>query len=75
MTPGETSVVFEPLRFRRLEVKNRVLRSSLAGRFNTYDGTGTPTHVNWDLKFARGGVGAIISSNAPVQPRGLIVPN
>src|SRR5207248_9821123 len=28
-----------------------------------------------DLKFARGGVGAIISSNAPVHPRGLIVPS
>ena len=70
-----TSVIFEPLRLRTLEVKNRVFRSSLAGRFNNYDGTGTRTHVNWDLKFARGGVGAIISSNAPVHPRGLIVPN
>jgi 2,4-dienoyl-CoA reductase-like NADH-dependent reductase (Old Yellow Enzyme family) len=70
-----TSVVFEPLRFRTLEVKNRVFRSSLAGRFNNYDGTGTQVHVNWDLKFARGGVGGIISSNAPVHPRGLIVPN
>ena len=58
-----------------LEVKNRVFRSSLAGRFNNYDGTGTQAHINWDLKFARGGVGAIISSNAPVHPRGLIVPN
>jgi 2,4-dienoyl-CoA reductase-like NADH-dependent reductase (Old Yellow Enzyme family) len=67
--------VFDPLRFRRLEVKNRVFRSSLAGRFNNYDGTGTQIHMNWDLKFARGGVGAIISSNAPVHPRGLIVPN
>jgi 2,4-dienoyl-CoA reductase-like NADH-dependent reductase (Old Yellow Enzyme family) len=70
-----TSAVFEPLRFRTLELKNRVLRSSLAGRFNDYDGMGSPIHVNWDLKFARGGVGAIISSNAPVHPRGLIVPN
>jgi 2,4-dienoyl-CoA reductase-like NADH-dependent reductase (Old Yellow Enzyme family) len=68
-------VIFEPLRFRTLEVKNRVFRSSLAGRFNNYDGSGTRTHVNWDLKFARGGVGTIISSNAPVHPRGLIVPN
>jgi 2,4-dienoyl-CoA reductase-like NADH-dependent reductase (Old Yellow Enzyme family) len=68
-------IALEPLRFRTLEVKNRVFRSSLAGRFNNYDGTGTRTHVNWDLKFARGGVGAIISSNAPVHPRGLIVPN
>ena len=29
-------------------MKNRVFRSSLAGRFNNYDGTGTQTHVNWD---------------------------
>ena len=48
---------------------------ALPGRFNNYDGTGNEAHVNWDLKFARGGVGAIISSNAPVHPRGLIVPN
>jgi 2,4-dienoyl-CoA reductase (NADPH2) len=72
---SEAPVIFEPLMFRTLEVKNRVFRSSLAGRFNNYDGMGTPTHVNWDLKFARGGAGAIISSNAPVHPRGLIVPN
>jgi 2,4-dienoyl-CoA reductase-like NADH-dependent reductase (Old Yellow Enzyme family) len=69
------SVVFTPLEFRHLSVKNRVMRSSLAGRFNNYDGTGTRIHINWDLKFARGGVGAIISSNSPVHPRGLIVPN
>ena len=35
---------------------------------------GTQVRVNWDLRFARGGVGAIISSNAPVHPRGAIVP-
>jgi 2,4-dienoyl-CoA reductase-like NADH-dependent reductase (Old Yellow Enzyme family) len=69
------SVVFTPLLFRHLTVKNRVMRSSLAGRFNNYDGTGTRVHINWDLKFANGGVGAIISSNAPVHPRGIIVPN
>ena len=68
-------IILRPLEFRRLTVKNRVFRSSLAGRFSNYDGTGTETHINWDLKFARGGVGAIISSNAPVHPRGLIVPN
>jgi 2,4-dienoyl-CoA reductase-like NADH-dependent reductase (Old Yellow Enzyme family) len=75
VSSADTSAIFEPLRFRTLELKNRVLRSSLAGRFSNYDGTGTQAHVNWDLKFARGGVGAIISSNAPVHPRGLIVPN
>jgi 2,4-dienoyl-CoA reductase-like NADH-dependent reductase (Old Yellow Enzyme family) len=69
------SVIFEPLRFRGLTVKNRVFRSSISGRFDNYDGSGTPVRIKWDEKFARGGVGAIISSNTPVHPRGLIVPN
>jgi 2,4-dienoyl-CoA reductase (NADPH2) len=31
--------------------------------------------INWEVKFARGGVGAIISSFCPVHPRGRIIPN
>jgi 2,4-dienoyl-CoA reductase-like NADH-dependent reductase (Old Yellow Enzyme family) len=69
-----TSVIFEPLRLRNLTVKNRILRSSVAGRFDNYDGSGTEVRINWDVKFARGGVGAIISSNAPIHERGHIVP-
>src|SRR5262249_8743207 len=69
-----TDVLFTPLRLGPLEVKNRLFRSSIAGRFDTYDGSGTPVRINWDLKFARGGVGAIISSNAPVSIRGRLVP-
>ena len=72
---SSTSAIFQPLRFRNLEVKNRVFRSSISGRFDNYDGSGTDVRLRWDLKFARGGVGAIISSNTPVHPRGLIVPN
>jgi 2,4-dienoyl-CoA reductase-like NADH-dependent reductase (Old Yellow Enzyme family) len=68
------AAIFEPLRLGALMVKNRVLRSSVAGRFDNYDGSGTQTRINWDLKFARGGVGAIISSNAPIHERGHIVP-
>jgi len=70
----DTSVIFEPLRLGPLLVKNRVLRSSVAGRFDNYDGSGTEVRINWDVKFARGGVGAIISSNAPIDERGHIVP-
>ncbi len=55
-------------------MKNRVLRSSVAGRFDNYDGSGTEVRINWDVKFARGGVGAIISSNAPIHEHGHIVP-
>jgi 2,4-dienoyl-CoA reductase-like NADH-dependent reductase (Old Yellow Enzyme family) len=69
------SVVFQPLRFRNLEVPNRLFRSSISGRFDNYDGSGTEVRLNWDVKFARGGIGTIISSNTPVHPRGLIVPN
>jgi 2,4-dienoyl-CoA reductase (NADPH2) len=69
------SAIFEPLRFRNLEVKNRLFRSSISGRFDNYDGSGTETRMDWDVKFARGGIGAIISSNTPVHPRGGIVPN
>jgi 2,4-dienoyl-CoA reductase-like NADH-dependent reductase (Old Yellow Enzyme family) len=66
--------IFEPLQLGSLKVKNRVMRSSVAGRFDNYDGAGTQVRVNWDLKFARGGVGAIISSNAPIHGHGSFVP-
>src|SRR3954462_9736253 len=68
-------VIFQPLSFRNLTVKNRVFRSNISGRFDNYDGSGTQTRINWELKFARGGVGAIISSFVPVHPRGRIIPN
>lgn len=66
--------IFEPLDLGALTVKNRVLRSSVAGRYDNYDGSGTQVRINWDVKFARAGLGAIISSNAPVHARGGIVP-
>ena len=59
------SLALEPLTMRNLTVKNRLFRSSLSGRFDNYDGSGTKTRIDWDVKFARGGVGAIISSNSP----------
>lgn len=68
-------LLFEPLAFRNLTVKNRILRSNVSGRFDNYDGSGTQTRINWETKFARGGVGAIISSFVPVTIRGRIVPN
>ena len=68
-------VLFEPLRFRSLTVKNRILRSNISGRFDNYDGSGTQARINWEEKFARGGVGAIVSSYSPVHVRGRILPN
>ncbi len=75
MTAAAGDPIFEPLRFRNLTVKNRILRSNISGRFDLYDGTGTDARINWELKFARGGVGAIISAWTGVALRGRIVPN
>ncbi|MEK6286784.1 MAG: NADH:flavin oxidoreductase [Acidobacteriota bacterium] len=68
-------ILFEPLKFKNLTVKNRIFRSNVSGRFDNYDGSGNQARINWEVKFARGGVGAIISSFVPVQMRGRIVPN
>jgi 2,4-dienoyl-CoA reductase (NADPH2) len=66
--------IFKELKFRNLTVKNRIFRSSISGRFDNYDGSGHQTRVNWETSFARGGVGAIITSFVPVSIRGRIVP-
>ena len=71
----ENDIIFKPLQFRNLTVKNRVFRSSISGRWDNYDGSGTQARVNWEEKFARGGVGAIITSFVPVAIRGRIMPN
>ena len=48
-------LIFRPLEFRNLTVKNRVFRSNLAGRFGNYNGSGGQARINWEAKFARGG--------------------
>lgn len=70
-----SDIIFEPLRFRNLTVKNRILRSNISGRFDNYDGSGNQARINWEEKFARGGAGAIVSSFVPVAVAGRIVPS
>ncbi len=65
--------VFSPLKMRNLEVKNRIFRSNISGRFDNEDGSLTQTRVNWECMFAEGGVGAIISSYVPVLMSGRII--
>ena len=67
--------IFEPLAFRNLTLKNRLIRSNMSGRFDNYDGSGSPARINWETRFARGGVAAIVSSFVPVHGRGRILPN
>jgi len=68
-------ILFEPLQFRNLTVKNRIIRSNIAGRFDNYDGSGNQARINWEERFARRGVGAILSSFVSVHIRGRILPN
>src|SRR5205814_559979 len=59
----------------QLEKLVRLFRSSISGRFDNYNGSGTQARINWEESFARGGIGAIISSFCPVHIRGRILPN
>ena len=65
--------VFSAFEMRNLSLKNRVLRSSISGRFDNEDGSLSQTRINWETMFARGGVGAIISSYVPVLLSGRII--
>ena len=73
--PVADDVIFSPLAMPNLTLKNRILRSSISGRIDNYDGTGTRARINWERKFARTGVGAIISSHVPISVEGRILPN
>jgi 2,4-dienoyl-CoA reductase (NADPH2) len=66
-------VIFTPLKFRNLTVKNRIFRSNISGKFDNEDGALSQTRINWECKFAKGGVGAIISSYVPVLMSGRII--
>jgi 2,4-dienoyl-CoA reductase (NADPH2) len=72
---SDADVIFQPLRFRNLVIANRVVRSSMSGRIDNYDGSGTLARINFEERFAAGGVGAIISSHVPVDVRGRVLPN
>src|SRR3981081_1501964 len=70
-------IIFTPLKLgAQFEAKNRIFRSSISGKFDNYDGSGpTQARINWEEKFARGGVGAIITSYVPVAAHGRILTN
>ena len=72
---ADTAAIFRPFTIGRLHLKNRLLRSSISGRIDNYDGSGTPARVHFEEQFARGGVAAIISSHVPITPAARVLPN
>jgi 2,4-dienoyl-CoA reductase-like NADH-dependent reductase (Old Yellow Enzyme family) len=58
-----------------LTVKNRLFRSSISGRIDNYNGSGTPARVKFEEMFAQGGVGAITSSHVPIRIDSRVLPN
>lgn len=72
---SDKELIFQPFVARNFTSKNRLFRSSISGRIDNYDGSGTRARLNFELKFARGGVGTIISSHVPIAVRGRILPN
>ena len=67
---ANSRLIFNPIKFHTLEVKNRLFRSSISGTFDDYNGHGTNARLNWEEQFARGGIGAIISAFTPVAVGG-----
>ncbi|MEO3807535.1 NADH:flavin oxidoreductase [Sphaerisporangium sp. B11E5] len=61
-------MIFEPFSIGDVAFKNRVIRSSIGGRTAYYDGTVSDAWKNFELRFARNGVAAIVSATLNVNP-------
>lgn len=66
--------IFRPLTINGVTFKNRIMRSSISGRVDHYDGSMSEAKIAWDTRFARGGVGAIVSSNSGIRADGMAIP-
>jgi 2,4-dienoyl-CoA reductase (NADPH2) len=63
--------MFQPLVVRGVRFRNRIVRSSMGGRGAYYDGTVNNAWKNFEVRFARTGVAAIISATMAVDDRRL----
>jgi 2,4-dienoyl-CoA reductase-like NADH-dependent reductase (Old Yellow Enzyme family) len=73
-TPPTDDPIFRPLTINGLRFKNRVVRSSLGGRVDYYDGSMSEARIVWDRRYARGGVAAIISMHSAIRADGIAMP-
>jgi 2,4-dienoyl-CoA reductase-like NADH-dependent reductase (Old Yellow Enzyme family) len=62
-----TDPIFEPFTINGVEFPNRLVRSSIGGRYAYYDGTVNPAWVHFERRFAENGVGAIVSATLTVD--------
>jgi 2,4-dienoyl-CoA reductase-like NADH-dependent reductase (Old Yellow Enzyme family) len=60
-------MIFEPFKLKNVEFANRLLRSSVGGRTSAYNSMVTDVWKNFEMKFAEGGVGGIISTTFHVE--------
>jgi hypothetical protein len=62
-------MLFEPFKLKTIELKNRILRSSMGGKTSYYGGAVSQAFQHFDTRFAERGVAAIISSTISVDNR------
>ncbi len=68
-SPPVRTRMAEPFQIKSLKLKNRLIRSSLGGKFGYYDGSPTPAWTHFEKSFARTGVAALISATMSVDEK------
>jgi 2,4-dienoyl-CoA reductase-like NADH-dependent reductase (Old Yellow Enzyme family) len=64
-----TDPIFTPFTINGVEFPNRLVRSSIGGRYAFYDGTVNPAWMHFERRFAEHGIGAIVSATLTVNDR------
>ena len=52
MTPTAADPIFQPLTINGLRLKNRIVRCSIGGRADFYDGSMSEARIAWERRFA-----------------------
>jgi 2,4-dienoyl-CoA reductase (NADPH2) len=66
---AERDPIFTPFVINGVEFPNRLVRSSIGGRYAYYDGTVNPAWMHFERRFAVHGLGAIVSATLTVNDK------